>query len=157
MALTIDERLLRGMARDAAVYALTRPAAIVMWIALAAALALSILNLSAAGGSTGLAGLLPVASIALMVYAVVMTIVGARRAVRAATPPGTVVWVRLGESVLHIGAGTRSSDIEYGTFQSMRAGTDAVLLKLRGASAITAIPRALLSDADIARLRERIA
>lgn len=156
MTVTVDERLLRGMARDAAVYALTRPTAIVMWIALAGALALSILNLSAAGGSPGLSGLLPVASIVLMVYAVVMTIVGARRSVRSATPPGTAVWVRLGETALHIGAGTRSSDIDYRTFQSMRAGTDAVLLKLRGASAITAIPRTLLSDADIATLRARI-
>ncbi|MCS3441808.1 YcxB family protein [Microbacterium phyllosphaerae] len=157
MSLTVDERLLRGMARDAAVYALTRPTAIIMWVALTAALALSILNQSAAGGSPGLSGLLPVASIALMVYAVVMTIVGARRAVRSATPPGTVVWVRLGETALHIGAGTRSSDIDYRTFQSMRAGRDAVLLKLRGASAITAIPRSLLTDADIAQLRARIA
>ncbi|MFJ4016175.1 YcxB family protein [Microbacterium sp. NPDC090014] len=156
MTVTVDERLLRGMARDAAVYALTRPAAIVMWIALAAALALSILNLSATGGNPGLSDLLPVASIGLMVYAVVMTIVGARRAVHSATPPGTVVWVRLGDTALHIGAGHRSSDIDYSTFQSVRAGADAVLLKLRGASAITAIPRSLVTDDDLATLRARI-
>ncbi|MEV7609532.1 YcxB family protein [Microbacterium sp. NPDC089320] len=156
MTVTVDERLLRGMARDAAVYALTRPAAIVMWIALVAALALSILNLSADRGDPGLSGLLPVASIGLMVYAVVMTIVGARRAVRSATPPGTLVWVRLGESALHIGAGSRSSDIDYSTFQSLRVGADAVLLKLTGTSAITAIPRTLLTDDDLATLRARI-
>lgn len=156
MTVTVDERLLRGMARDASIYALTRPGAIVMWIALAAALVLSILNLSAAGGTPGISGLLPVASIALMIYAVVMTVVGARRSVRAAMPPGTLVWVRLGEAALHIGSGVRSSDIEYSTFQSVRAGRDAVVLKLRGAAAITAVPRALLSDDDITRLRARI-
>lgn len=156
MTLTVDEPLLRHMARDAAIYALTRPSAIVMWIALAAALVLSILNLSATGGGQGLSGILPVASIALMIYAVVMTVVGARRAVRAATPPGTTVWVRVGETALHIRSGTRSSDIEYSDFQSVRAGTDAVILKLRGASAVTAVPRALLTDDDIATLRAKI-
>lgn len=144
------------MARDAAIYALTRPVAIVMWIALLAAFVVSVLNLSATGGARGLSGLLPVASIALTVYAVVMTVVGARRAVRAATPPGSTVWLRLDDSVLHVGAGSRSSEISYDTFQSVRAGRHAVLFKLRGASAITAIPRALLSDDDIATLRARI-
>lgn len=156
MSITVDDRLLRGMARDAAIYALTRPAAIVMWLALTAALVISILNLSATGGGRGMSALLPVASIALMVYAVVMTVVGARRSVRSATPPGTAVWVRLGETALHIGAGSRSSDIGYRTFQSVRVGKDAVLLKLRGASAITAVPRALLTDDDITQLRAHI-
>jgi hypothetical protein len=64
--------------------------------------------------------------------------------------------VRLGETALHIGAGTRSSDIDYRTFQSVRVGKDAVLLKLRGASAITAVPRALLTDDDITQLRAHI-
>ena len=156
MALTIDERLLRGMARDAAIYALTRPVAILMWIALLAAFVVSIFNLAATGGARGLSGLLPVASVALMVYAVVMTVAGARRAVRAATPPGSTVWLRLDDSALHVGAGSRSSDISFSTFQSVRAGRHAVLFRLRGASAITAVPRALLSDEDIATLRSRI-
>ena len=46
-SLTVDESLLRRMARDAAIYSLTRPSALVMWFALAGALVLSILNLSA--------------------------------------------------------------------------------------------------------------
>lgn len=152
--LTVDEALLRRMARDAAIYALTRPWALVMWVALVGALVVSILNLGAGGG--GAEALLPVACVALMVYAVVTTVVGARRAVRAAMPPGTAVWVRLDETVLRVGAGQRTSEIPYDTFQSMRAGADAVLLKLRGAGAITTVPRALLTDADIALLRHRI-
>lgn len=154
--LTVDEQLLRGMARDAAIHSLTRPTAIVMWIALAAAFTISILNLSATGGGRGLTGVLPVAAIALMVYAVAMTVRTARRAVRSAMPPGTLVWVRLGETALHIGSGHRSSDIEYGSFRSVRAGRSAVLLTLRGFSALTAVPRTLLSDDDIALLRARI-
>ncbi|WP_372967445.1 YcxB family protein [Microbacterium sp.] len=156
MSLTVDERLLRGMARDAAIYALTRPVAIVMWVALTAALVLSILNLRAPGVREGISGLLPVLSIGLMLYAVVMTIAGARRAVRAATPPGTTVWVRLGETALQIGAGTRTSDIPYTTFQGLRAGRDAVIFRISGSTAVTAVPRSLVSDEDIARLRSLI-
>lgn len=152
--LTVDEPLLRRMARDASVYSLTRPSAIVMWVALVAAFTLSILTIEPGRG--GLIALLPFACIALTIYAVVMTVVNARRAVRAATPPGTVVWVRLGDAALFLGAGERSSEIPYATFQSVRAGRDAVLLRLRGASAISTIPRTLLSDDDIARLHERI-
>jgi hypothetical protein len=159
-SLTIDEALLRRMARDAAIYALTRPWAIVMWAALTGALVLSILNLTAlsAAGSAdlGMTAWMPAISIALMVYAVVLTVVGARRAVRAAMPPGTVVWAVLGDEVLRIGAGHRTSEIRYETFQGLRAGADAVVLRLRGASAATAVPRALLTDEEIALLRSRI-
>ncbi|MFP3344704.1 YcxB family protein, partial [Halomonas sp. SIMBA_159] len=77
-------------------------------------------------------------------------------AVRTASPPGTAVWLRLDDEALRVGAGGRSSDIPYSTFQSVRAGRHAVLVKLRGASAITAVPRALLTDDDIALLRSRI-
>ncbi|MBO0979339.1 YcxB family protein [Microbacterium sp. SD291] len=148
------------MARDAAIYSLTRPWAIVMWVALAGALVLSILNLNAltAAGvdDAGTAAWMPLISVALMAYAVVLTVSGARRAVRAVMPPETVVWVAVGDEVLQVGAGRRTSEIRYDTFQSIRAGRDAVILKLRGTSAATAIPRALLTDDEIARLRTAI-
>ena len=160
-SLTIDERLLRLMARDAAIYSLTRPAAIVMWVALAAALAVSIINLSAlmASGQEdgGFAAWLPPLIVALAVGAVVMSISSTRHAVRAAMPPQTLVWVSLEEDVLRVGSGDRRSAIAYSTFQAIRVGTDAVLLKVRDTSVATAIPRALLSDEDIAALRSRIA
>ncbi|GAA2929818.1 hypothetical protein GCM10010458_10390 [Microbacterium luteolum] len=160
-SLTIDQSLLRRMARDAAVYSLTRPVAIVMWVALAAALGISILNLSgrvAAGqDNDGLAAWMPPLVIALAVVAIIMSISSARHAVRAAMPPATVVWVSLEEEELQVGSGDRRSTIAYSTFQSIRVGTDAVLLKVRDASVATAIPRALLSDDDLAALRAKIA
>lgn len=58
---------------------------------------------------------------------------------------------------MQVGSGDRRSTIAYRTFQGIRVGTDAVLLKLRDASVMTAIPRALLSDEDIATLRSKIA
>ncbi|MEA1262442.1 YcxB family protein [Microbacterium sp. STF-2] len=159
-SLTVDEGLLRRMARDAAIYSLTRPAALVMWVALAAALVLSILNLGTPvrpgeQGPFG-AGWMPVIIVALAGFAVVMSVSGARTAVRIAMPVGTVVWVSLEEDSLQMGSGRRRSDIAYRTFQRMRVGKDAVLLKLRDTSAATAIPRGLLTDDEIATLRSKI-
>jgi hypothetical protein len=148
------------MARDAAIYTLTRPVAIVMWLALAGALALSILNQSApvpAGREAPFgAGWMPPLILGLAAYAIVMSVTTARHAVRTAMPVETVVWVELHEDALKIGSGSRRSDIAYSTFQNMRVGRDAVLLKVRGSSVATAVPRALLTDADIALLRSRI-
>lgn len=160
-SLTIDERLLRRMARDAAIYSLTRPAAIVMWVALTAALVVSIINLSgviAAGREDGgFAAWMPPLIVALAVGAVVMTVSGARHAVRRAMPPQTLVWVSLDDDAMRVGSGDRRSVIAYDTFQGIRVGTDAVLLKVRDTSVATAIPRALLSDEDVADLRSKIA
>lgn len=156
-SLTVDEGLLRRMARDAAVYSLTRPWALVMWAALTAALVTSILNLASAGAEAGvLTAWMPVAVVALGAYAVWLTVASARRAVRAAMPPDTVVWAEVGDTALRIGAARRTSEVPYREFRSLRAGRDAVLLKVRGASVATAVPRALLSDEDIAALRARI-
>lgn len=154
MTVTIDESLLRRMARDAAVYGLTRPGAIVMWIALAAGLVLSFLTLGAgAADDSGSTGWLPLATIGLGAVAVFATVSGARRAVRAATPPGTVVWARLEQDTLQIGADRRVSDIRYREFEGIRVGRDAVILRIRSSSAVTVVPRVLLTDDDIARLR----
>lgn len=159
-SVTVDLGLLTRMARDAAIFSLTRPAAIVMWLALAAALLVSILNLTArtAEGATdvGVAAWMPPIILLLAAYAVAMSISSARRAVRIAMPPGTVVWASADEDRLRIGADRRQSAIDYGSFQSMRVGADAVVLKLRDASVATAIPRVLLTDDEIAALRSRI-
>ena len=46
--------------------------------------------------------------------------------------------------------------IPYETFQGMRVGSDAVILRVQGSSAVTAVPRAVFTDDDVARLRDRI-
>lgn len=159
-SVTVDETLQRRMARDAAVFALTRPAAIVMWIALAAGLLLSVLTLFgrvAAGDEVStIVAWLPAVTVALGVYAVVLTTANARRAVRAAMPVDAVVWVALEDDMLQLGSGRRRSEIPYRTFQSLRVGRDAVLFKVRDASVATAIPRSLFSDDEVALLRTRI-
>lgn len=156
-SLIVDEAMLRRMARDAAIYTLIRPWALVMWAALVAGLVVSILNVSGAAADAGpLVSWMPVAVFALGAYAVWLTVASTRRAVRTAMPPGSAVWASVGETALRVGAGTRTSELPYDTFQSMRVGRDAVLLTLRGASVLTAIPRALVSDEDLAVLRAAI-
>ncbi|WP_101846622.1 YcxB family protein [Zhihengliuella sp. ISTPL4] len=159
-SVTVDEGLLRRMARDAAVYALTRPVAIVMWVALAAGLVLSVLTLNsrlAAGEEVStLVAWMPVVTVALGAYAVILTTSSARRAVRAAMPVESVVWVALDEDRLQLGSDRRRSEIPYRTFQSLRVGRDAVLFKVRDASVATAIPRSLFSDEELTMLRARI-
>ena len=157
LSLTVDDALSRRMARDAAVYSLTRPWAIVMWAALAIGLVVAVLNVSTAPPNPSpLVAWMPVAVLGLAAYAVWLSVATARRAVRAAMPSGTSVWVSVGENALRMGAGTRTSEMRFDTFEGMRAGRDAVLLKVRGASVATAIPRALIGDEDLARLRAAI-
>lgn len=159
-SLTIDERLLRRMARDAAIYSLTRPSAIIMWVLLTAALVVSIINLAGliASGTEngGFAAWMPPLIVALAIGAIVMSVSSTRHAMRRAMPPQTLVWVSLEEDVLRVGSGDRRSVIAYGDFQGIRVGTDAVLLKVRDTSVATAIPRALLSDDDVTTLRSKI-
>jgi hypothetical protein len=158
---TIDDPLLRRMARDAAIYSLTRPVAVVMWVALAGALVLGVLNLAdrTANGqeASPLIAWTPAVVVVLAVYAIVLSVSSARRAVRAAMPVDAVVWVSIDDDQLRMGSDRRRSDIPYTTFQHVRVGRDAVLLKLRGSAVATAIPRVLLSDEDVATLRSRIA
>ena len=147
-SVTVDEGLLRRMARDAAVYALTRPVAIGLWVALAAGLVLSEVS--------ALVAWMPVVTVGLGAYAVLLTTSSARRAVRAAMPVESVVWVALEEDRLQLGSDRRRSEIPYATFQSLRVGRDAVIFKVRDASVATAIPRSLFSDEELATLRTRI-
>ncbi|OIJ33216.1 YcxB family protein [Microbacterium sp. LCT-H2] len=159
-SVTVDESLLRRMARDAAVYSLTRPVAIVMWVALAAGLVLSVFTLNAllsrgAEVSTIVAWL-PAMTVALGAYAVILTTSSARRAVRTAMPVESVVWVALDEDRLQLGSDRRRSEIPYRTFQSLRVGRDAVIFKVRDSSVATAIPRSLFSEEELAMLRARI-
>lgn len=159
-SVTVDESLLRRMARDAAVYSLTRPVAIVMWVALAAGLVLSVFTLndllSRGAEVSTIVAWLPALTVALGAYAVILTTSSARRAVRAAMPVESVVWVALDEDRLQLGSDRRRSEIPYRTFQSLRVGRDAVIFKVRDASVATAIPRSLFSDEELATLRARI-
>src|SRR5690606_6729211 len=99
-SIVVDDGLVRRMARDAAAYSLTRPAAIVMWIALLGALTLSVVTLvtvtSAGGEVSSILAWIPVFVVVLLAMSIIFTVSSARRALRAAMPPGSVVWVAVG-------------------------------------------------------------
>lgn len=148
------------MVADATLYAVTRPLAVIAYTALLAAFIVNIIVLSvvddAGGERASTLAWTPLAIAALIVASVMFTRASVRRAITTAMPTGTQVRVQLSEEGIQLIAKRGVSNMAYSTFKAMRAGRHAVLLQLRGGSVVTAIPRVLLSDADIALLRSKI-
>lgn len=148
------------MSADATIYSLTRPLALIAYTALIAAFVLNAIVLSIVGGvdeeqTTTLTWTL-VAIAAFAVASIVFTRAQVRRAITTAMPAGSTVGVTLGEETITLFAKNGVSVMAYSTFRAVRVGRHAVILLLRGASVVTAIPRALLSDEDIALLKSKI-
>lgn len=156
----VDPELLRGMTLDATIYSLTRPLALIAYTALLAAFVLNAIVLSVVGGvdkeqTTTLTWTL-VAIAAFAVASIVFTRAQVRRAIMTAMPSGSTVGVSLGDKTIKLFAKNGVSDMAYSNFRAVRVGRHAAILQLRGASIVTAIPRALLSDADITQLKAKI-
>lgn len=148
------------MTADATIYSLTRPLALIAYAALLAAFVLNAIVLSIVSGvdeeqTTTLTWTL-VAIAAFAVASIVFTRAQIRRAITTAMPSGTSVSVSVGAETIKLFAKKGVSDMAYSTFRAVRVGRHAAILQLRGASIVTAIPRALLSDADITRLKAKI-
>ncbi|WP_426184109.1 YcxB family protein [Microbacterium sp. TWP3-1-2b2] len=159
-SMLVDPELLRGMTGDATIYSLTRPLALVAYTALLAAFVLNAIVLSIVSGvdeeqATTLTWTL-VAIAAFAVASIVFTRAQVRRAITTAMPSGSSVGVSLGDETIKLFAKNGVSDMAYSTFRAVRVGRHAAILQLRGASIVTAVPRALLSDADIALLKQKI-
>lgn len=156
----VDSELHRGMVTDATLYAVTRPLAVIAYTALLAALIVNIIVLSMLGGAGGerasTLAWMPVAIAALIVASIMFTRASVRRAITTAMPTGTQVRVQLEADSIRLIAKHGVSNIPYSSFKAMRVGRHAVMLQLRGGSVVTAIPRALLSDADVAVVRSKI-
>lgn len=156
----VDAELLRGMTWDATIFTLTRPLAVVAYTALIAAfivnaIVLGMLSPAAEEQRTSLMFTL-VAIAALIIASFLFTRASTRRAITAAMPSGTSVRATVGEESIVVASQRGVSDMRYSTFRTVRVGRHAVLLLLRGASVVTAVPRRLLSDADITRLKSKI-
>lgn len=148
------------MSRDTTIFLLTRPLSVVVWGVLAVALGVTVVSFGTvaalAPGQAGEMIVMPVLVLGVMVLYVVFTVVTVRRSLTAAMPEGTSVSVEVGEEELRVESAQGGSRIRYSTFRSIRAGRDAVMLQLRGSSVITALPRVLVPDADIERIRAKI-
>lgn len=156
----IDAELVRGMVFDATVYVVTRPLAIIAYVALCAALVINAvllpMILQTDPDRGGMASFTLIALAALIVASILFTRASVRRAISTAMPAGTNVRVSAGAERIEIVSKSGTSDVRYDTFRSVHIGRNAALLRLRGTNVITAIPRASLSDDDIARLRSAI-
>lgn len=159
-SVSLDAELIRGMTWDATIYTLTRPLAVIAYTALVAAFIVNAIVLGMIGGadqaqSTNLTWTL-VAIAALIVASIIFTRASARRAITAAMPSGSSVRAQLGEQAIELFTKRGVSRMPYATFRAVRIGRHAVILLLRGASIVTTVPRAALSDADIAELKSKI-
>lgn len=145
---------------DATLYTVTRPLAVVAYTALLAAFIVNIIVLTIVGGAdderTSTLAWTPVAIAALIVASIMFTRASVRRAITTAMPLKSQVRVELSDEGIQLMSKRGLSRMPYSTFKAMRVGRHTVLLQLRGESALTAIPRALLNDADVALVRSKI-
>ncbi len=158
--MTVDAELLRNVSAETTLYTLTRPLAVIAYTALLAAAILNGIVLSIIGGSDEerartLTWTL-LAIIALIIASMFFTRASVRRAISTAMPSGTRISVVVGEDALRLASKRGVSEMPYSTFAGIRVGRHAAVLRLSGQSVVTAIPRVLLSDADIATLRAKI-
>ncbi|MGM7672015.1 YcxB family protein [Microbacterium sp. A93] len=148
------------MTWDATIYTLTRPLAIIAYAALIAAFVVNAIVLSIIGGvddeQTANLSWTLFAIAALIVASIIFTKASVKRAITTSMPAGTKAAVQLGDETIKMISKRGVSDMAYSTFRAIRVGKHAVILQLRGQSVITAVPRALLSDADVTQLKSRI-
>lgn len=148
------------MTWDATIYTLTRPLAVVAYVALLAAFIVNAIVLSLIGGAdeeqTANLSWTLLAIAALIVASIIFTRASVRRAIATSMPAGTKAAVQIGDEMIRVITKRGVSEMGYSTFRSVRIGKHAAVLQLRGQSVITAVPRVLLSDADIAQLKSRI-
>ena len=158
-SVTVDQDLIGRMLRDTVIYVFTRPLALVAWVALTTALIVmiaSLVSLAAMGADSGISAWMPVGVLAMMGFFAYTTISAAKRSLRTTMPPGSRVTATVGETKIEIASAKGSSRIDYSAFRQMRVGRDAVLLQVRGVSAVTPVPRALFDDEEIAHIRAAI-
>lgn len=159
-SIVVDQELIRGMSWDALIYTLTRPLSVIAYAALLAAFIVDAIVLSrVAGIDDDRAATLTwtlIAIAALAVASIVYTRASVRRVISTAMPSGSKVSAEVHDAGIRLIAAHGVSNMPYSTFRSLRVGRHAAILRLQTRSVITAVPRVLLADDDIAALRARI-
>ena len=157
----IDAELQRHLRFDTLLFTLTRPVALIGYLALIAAaifLASALPTISAQGRSNAtLLQWLLFAIIALLVASIWFTRASIRRAIETAMPRGSFVRAEVQPHSLIIASKRGVSRARYAEVRSVHARRYSVLIRMHQASAVLTVPRAALSDDDLATLRQRIA
>ncbi|MFJ6677691.1 hypothetical protein ACIQLK_01025 [Microbacterium sp. NPDC091382] len=150
-SLVVDEQLSPRLARGFLRWQLTRPSWIVLLAVTAGIVALSIaLTLTGSDGAAWL-GLVMVI---LLTAAVIASWVAVRSSIHRAYPVGSEPTAALTADSLIATSALGTSEIRFTAFRRVDAAGDAVLLKVGSRlGPVAVMPRALLSEADIAHLR----
>ncbi|CAL4860959.1 hypothetical protein [Microbacterium sp. MM2322] len=150
-SLVVDEQLASRLARGFLRWQLTQPSWIVLMSLTAVIVALSVvLTLT---GSEG-AAWVGVALVVILSGAVIASWVAVRSSILRAYPIGSVATATLTDDALHATSALGTSEIRFTAFRRVDAAGDALLLKVGSRlGPVAVMPRALLSEPDIARLR----
>lgn len=79
-----------------------------------------------------------------------------RRQMRASVPVGASITVRLDLPSLQISTPIASSTMQISAFDRVRVHRDVVVLRMRGTGLSSVLPRQVLSDHDLSRIRSTI-
>lgn len=154
-SLLVDESLAPRVMRGFLRWQLRQPSMIVLLSLTGGFIALSVVIAVTANPAVAWAGLaLPV----LLGASIVVSWRTTRSAVRRAYPVGFVAAACLTDDALHVTSALGTSEILMSAFRRVDTAGDALVVNLGSSAGGTAImPRALLSEEDIARLRAAVA
>ncbi|KSW28311.1 hypothetical protein ATM99_11860 [Cellulomonas sp. B6] len=151
--LTITPELVRRVARDATVELLTGPRMLAVWALVAAPVAV-LVGVTTPGRQGAWAGF--VAAVLLPVLVVWRTRRSARRALGATLVPGATVRVQIRDDALVTETAAGSTCAPWSTYAAVRVHRSALLLRFARVPSVVVLPRALLTDDDLALLRARV-
>ena len=150
-SLVVDEHLAPRLARGFLRWQLRRPSWILLLSATAVVVALSVFL--TATGSDG-AAWVGVALVVLVSATVIVSWVAVRSSILRAYPVGSVATATLTDDALHATSALGTSEIRLAAFRRVDAVGDALLLKVGSwAGGVAVMPRALLSEDEVARLQ----
>ncbi|WP_430648124.1 hypothetical protein [Agromyces sp. GXS1127] len=158
-SLVVDDRLTQSVTREALAFTLLRPAAIVMWVACGIALLVCVAGIALIAALSSRVSMLIVALGVVLVVLPAAWVVALRisigRSVRAAYPVGSIASAEVRDHALHTESALGSSDLAYAAIRVLHVGRAVVLLRVGSNSAVGILPRDVLTDDDLARLRSR--
>lgn len=150
-SLVVDEQLASRLARGFLRWQLTRPSWIVLMILTALIVVLSIL-LTLTGGDG--AAWIGIVMVILLSVVVIVSWMAVHSSIHRAYPVGSAPTAALTADSLVATSALGTSEIRFSAFRRVDAAGDALLLKVGSTlGPVAVMPRALLSEEDVAHLR----
>ena len=150
--LKISAGLQQQMKRDVAFRALGLTRVIVLFVLLALVIAALVAKRILEPTFAGL-DLVGIGIALLLLALIISTIRTARKSLEKALPIGSVVTLRMKASQIEFASVLGESVLQYSSIGRMQVLPSVVLLTLKGGNVLTAVPRELLDEATLDRLR----